>query len=267
MDLLALSKLPVEGVTGFNRRQFLKLGADLAILYALSRAARAFGIIDSSKFVWAQIIYNGRWNTRPTGGRGILLEVAKRTSVDVSLEPKGISLTDPKLRDYPFLCISGDKEIPSFSKQESLALRAYLTSGGMLFADDTKGEANGAFSKKLKKALSPVFPEKEWKRLPQDHSVFRSFYLLDRFVGRTASMPYLEGLDHEDRTPVILSGNDLLGAWARDEFGTYEHRAAPGGEAQREMAIRMGINVVLYALTVNYKKDQVHQPFILQRKR
>jgi len=257
----------VDLLAGFNRRQFLKIGTDLAILYALSRASRAFGIVQSSRFVWAQIIYNGRWNTRPLGGRGLLLEVAKRTSVDISLEPKSISLTDPNLRDYPFLCISGDKDIPSLSRQESLALRAHLTSGGTLFADDTKGEANGAFSKKLKKALSPVFPEKEWKHLPQDHSVFRSFYLLDIFVGRTASMPYLEGLDHEDRTPVILSGNDLLGAWARDEFGTYEHQAAPGGEGQREMAIRMGINVVLYALTVNYKKDQVHQPFILQRKR
>lgn len=267
MDLLTLSKLRVEGLAECDRRQFIKLGADFAILCALSRAARAFGMAEGSKFVWAQIIYNGRWNTRPTGGRGILLEVAKRTSVDISLEPKGIKLTDPQLRDFPFLCISGDKDIPSLSRQESLALRAHLTSGGMLFADDTKGDANGAFSKKLKKVLSAVFPEKEWRRLPQDHSVFRSFYLLDRFVGRTVSMPYLEGLDHEDRTPVILSSNDLLGAWARDEFGTYELQASPGGEGQRETAIRMGINIVLYALTVNYKKDQVHQPFILQRRR
>ena len=39
----------------------------------------------------------------------------------------------------------------------------------------------------------------------------------------------------------------------------------PGGEAQREMAFRTGINMVMYALTGNYKADQVHVPALLER--
>jgi len=39
----------------------------------------------------------------------------------------------------------------------------------------------------------------------------------------------------------------------------------PGGEAQREQAIRFGINVVIYAMTGNYKTDQVHVPALLER--
>ena len=39
----------------------------------------------------------------------------------------------------------------------------------------------------------------------------------------------------------------------------------PGGERQREMAIRFGINVVMYAFTGNYKTDQVHAPALLER--
>ena len=34
---------------------------------------------------------------------------------------------------------------------------------------------------------------------------------------------------------------------------------------QREMAFRFGINLVMYALTGNYKTDLVHAPALLQR--
>ena len=40
---------------------------------------------------------------------------------------------------------------------------------------------------------------------------------------------------------------------------------SPGGELQREMAFRFGINLVMYALTGNYKTDVVHAPALLQR--
>lgn len=254
-------------LTRSNRRGFLRIAFGSACAWTLFRAKGALGLGEASKFFWVQVAYNGGWNPRPTGGRGLLLEVGKRTSVDVALESRRIRLTDPHVRNYPFLCISGAGDFPPLSREEGQALRSHLTSGGMLFADDASGEDNGRFARELKSALSVIFPDKEWRRLPSDHSVLRSFYLLDRVVGRTASSAFLEGLDHEDRTPVILSRNDLLGACARDEFGAWEYQVIPGGESQRETAFRLGINIVLYALTVNYKKDQIHQPFILQRKR
>jgi len=39
----------------------------------------------------------------------------------------------------------------------------------------------------------------------------------------------------------------------------------PGGERQREMAFRTGVNIVMYALTGNYKTDLVHMPALLER--
>ena len=41
--------------------------------------------------------------------------------------------------------------------------------------------------------------------------------------------------------------------------------AREGGEEQREMARRFGVNLVMYALTGNYKTDQVHVPALLER--
>jgi len=57
----------------------------------------------------------------------------------------------------------------------------------------------------------------------------------------------------------------LAGAWAYDPFGNWEYEVFPGGATQREWAIRLGVNMVFYGLTVNYKRDQVHVPFILKR--
>ena len=68
------------------------------------------------------------------------------------------------------------------------------------------------------------------------------------------------------RLAVILSLNDLAGAVARDEFGEWEYDVGPGGEGAREMTFRLGLNVVMYALCLDYKEDQVHIPFILQRR-
>jgi hypothetical protein len=97
--------------------------------------------------------------------------------------------------------------------------------------------------------------------------VFQTFYLLRDVPGRKIVRPFLYGVDLEDLTPAIYCPNDLGGAWDGDRLGGYTHPCTPGGERQREMTYRMGVNLVMYALTGNYKKDQVHIPFILKRRR
>ncbi|HXW23028.1 MAG TPA: DUF4159 domain-containing protein, partial [Rhodomicrobium sp.] len=54
-------------------------------------------------------------------------------------------------------------------------------------------------------------------------------------------------------------------AWALDDNDQPMFATVPGGEDQREMSYRVGINIVMYALTGNYKSDQVHVPAILER--
>jgi hypothetical protein len=74
----------------------------------------------------------------------------------------------------------------------------------------------------------------------------------------------------QDRTndsvsPVIIGGNDWAAAWAIDDSGRNPYAVIPGGDRQRTLAYRFGVNLVMYALTGNYKGDQVHVPAILQR--
>jgi hypothetical protein len=76
----------------------------------------------------------------------------------------------------------------------------------------------------------------------------------------------LEAVMHGDRAAVIYSRHDLAGALERDAVGNHTYGVVPGGERQRETAIRLGVNLVLYALCLDYKDDQVHAPFIMRRR-
>ena len=105
--------------------------------------------------------------------------------------------------------------------------------------------------------------------VPENHVITKSFYLLDTFPGRySGGRIYVEqgeGSSESEVSPVIIGSHDWAGAWATSEDGFYRFPVVPGGELQREMAFRSGVNLVMYVLTGNYKADQVHIPAILER--
>lgn len=250
-----------------RRREFIRLALDVG-LWALSlgipRLCPAMG--EASKFVFAQLEYRGgNWNPRPRAARRLVWELVKRTSIEANLNIVSVKPHETLLFEYPFLYMAGDEEFESFNEAERENLRRYLEFGGTLLADDTLGKPGFGFDKSLRREIAYLFPGKDFARLPEDHAVYRSFYLINQQGGRILANPYLEGLNIEGRTVVIYSQNDLGGAWAKDTLGNWEYEVFPGGEPQRAIAFRLGINIVLYALTGDYKLDQVHLPFILRR--
>lgn len=209
----------------------------------------------------------GTWNPRPTGLSRLAWEIRKRTSIAVDLEVRPVEATDEALFQYPFLVWQGLSGFPTLSPAAIANLRQYLSKGGTLLVDVSDGRATGPFANAVRAELERIFPEQKLTHVPVDHVLYKSFYLLDRHGGRVPTQPFLEGMFVEGRLAVILSANDLAGAMARDEFGQWEYDVGPGGEATREVTFRLGINLMMYALCLDYKEDQVHIPFILQRRR
>jgi hypothetical protein len=237
---------------------------------ALLSARRAFALGDHSKFTIAQLaVTGGNWDPRPTALRRLLWEVDKRTSVDTALESVQVKLEAEKLHQTPFLCLAGDRAFAMPSDKELSTLRRFLTFGGFLLIDSAEGRVGGDFDASVRRLVDELFPRpaKGLEALPADHVIYKSFYLIEHAVGRLDLAPQLEGLTHDGRAAIVYSQNDLLGAWARDNYGTWENECYPGGERQREMAFRMGVNLVMYALCLDYKTDQVHVPFIMKRRR
>lgn len=230
-------------------------------------AAPAWAFGQASAFTFAIARHGGHYDPRPSGLKRIAWEIAKRTSIEVALEPKVLDLTDPALFEHPFLVLTGDGEVPAFSDAEREALRRYLTFGGFLLVDDASGQPDGAFDRSVRRELRQVLPAAPIGRVPSDHVLFKSFYLLEGPFGRVANGTAVDGVALQGRLAVVFSPNDMQGAAARDSFGNWEYEVVPGGERQREFAVRFGINVVMYALCLDYKDDQVHVPFIMKRRR
>lgn len=249
-------------------RRGLLVGAGLAGLASLL-PRRSLAIGASSKFRFGQLQLGPSWNPRPAALRRLAWELEKRTSVEVELEAAKVSLGSEKLHETPFLYLAGDRafDLPATSSVE--ALRRYLTFGGFLLIDSAEGSTDGAFDQSVRKLMDAVFPRpsKNLEIVPPDHVAFKSFYLLERPLGRLAISPALEGITRDGRLVAGYVANDLGGAWARDDFGNYDFPCEPGGEQQRELAFRFGVNLAMYALCLDYKTDQVHVPFIMKRRR
>ncbi len=230
-----------------------------------SRRALAFG--DSARFIPALAQHGGRWNGRLSGLRRLAWELQRRTSVEVVTDARAIALDSPKLFEHPFLYLGGEGELPALRGEEVENLRRYLTFGGFLLADANDGSDGNGFDKGFRREIARVLPKSPLTPVPLSHVVFKSFFLLDSAPGRLLLKPQLESCNVGKRAAVIYTQNDLAGAWNRDEGGDYEFEVSPGGEAQRELAFRTGINVCMYALCLDYKDDAVHLPLIMNKRR
>ncbi len=246
-----------------TRRRFVKTVALAAP--ALPSLAHAIGAPTS--FSIGRLKWNGDWNPRPNAARRIMAEVSRATSVETSDAPIDLEADDGKIFEVPFLYLAGSGEFPAFSTKERENLGRFLRFGGFLLVDNGSGEPDGAFDHGFRREMQALLPEAPVAKLDEDHSIFRSFFLLNRVVGRVAVRNYLEGVTLADWTPVVYTSNDLGGALERDPFGNYRFDVTPGGEDQRSFATRLAVNLVLYSLTVNYKKDQIHVEAILRRRR
>lgn len=255
-----------------TRRQFLGhlfMAAGMLLPRASGEAGARQGTAQSrieassSPFTFAQVQYRGGdWDPHPSGPLELLKEVDRRTSIGVSFQRYPLSLDDPDLFSYPFLYLTGALDFTPFTEEELTRLRRFLSFGGFMLVNDASGYRGGPFDRRLREQVPRLFPDRELERLPFDHAVFRSYYLVRMVAGRRLVSPSLEGVTLDDWTPLIYCQNDLGGAWERGQLGNWMHECIPGGESQRFQSFMLGVNVAMYAMTENYKKDKIHIPFI-----
>jgi hypothetical protein len=216
------------------------------------------------------------------GLTGLGLYLKARTSYDPK-EPMGVNIEKDDLTFFPLLYWPMDPREQNLPPKALSKISDYMRNGGTILFDTrdlSLGSSRGPDSpgqqtlRRLigKLDLPPLQP------VPSDHVLTKSFYLLQDFPGRwDGGKVWVEALPPPDPdagpaparggdgvSPVIIGGNDWAAAWAVDSTGQ-PIADVSGGDQQREMAVRFGINVVMYALTGNYKTDQVHVPALLER--
>lgn len=206
------------------------------------------------------------------GLEGLTLILNRRTTVE-SGEPLAVDLAADDLSLLPLLYWPVAPDAPDLAPEVKERVVRYLRQGGLILFDTKDGNAllpgsDGPGAQRLRAMLDGVdLPA--LAPVPEEHALTRSFYLLQDFPGRYVGAPvWLDAGEsgvNDGVASVIIGGNDWAGAWAVDSYGSSLYPVTPGGERQREMARRFGVNLVMYALTGNYKTDQVHIPALLER--
>ena len=221
--------------------------------------------------------------TSRLGLKSLSRSLANRTSLDPG-EPVAVDPARDELAFYPLLYWPVVGSAPQPSPATVARVAAFMKNGGTIVFDtrdaltSRAGGPPTAEGLWLQHLLAGVdVPELE--PVPRDHVITKTFYLIDTFVGRYSSgETWVEALppappeqvnrparSGDSVSPIVITANDLAAGWATDPEGEPLYPLVPGGNRQRELALRGGINLVMYTLTGNYKADQVHVRDLLER--
>jgi len=207
-----------------------------------------------------------------------LLELTRvlreRTSIEAG-PPIAIDLSKDDISFYPIVYWPITKKINTLSNSITNKIQLYMKNGGLIVFDTRDQNPTNSISKtnsKAQEALKNILKSLDLPiliQVPNNHVLRRSFYLLDELPGRfTGGKIWVEATAKNSKdgvSSVLIGGNDWASAWAKDSNSKPIYSVIPGGEKQREFSYRFGINLVMYAMTGNYKADQVHIKSILKR--
>ena len=209
--------------------------------------------------------------------------ITSRTAMEPG-EPAGVDIETDELAFYPLLYWAIDDGAAMPSTAALARVDAYMREGGTVlfdtrdqFSNGLDGASTSPSTLRLRAILAnmnvpPLEP------VPADHVLTKTFYITPDFPGRYNGSPLwveatVDATNIDDRpvrtgdgvTPIMITANDLAGAWAMDASGAPLFPTIPADPMQRVYAFRAGVNIMMYMLTGNYKSDQVHVPALLER--
>ena len=217
------------------------------------------------------------------GLAGLTRFLADKTALEPAA-PAGVNIASDELAFYPLIYWPIDPTAPMPDQQAIARIDAYMQQGGTVLFDTRDQFSTGLGSndtspatRRLRDILSSLnVPPLE--PVPPDHVLTKTFFIMNEFPGRYAGSPlWVEssltaqsGANRPVRTgdgvsPIMITANDLAGAWATDANGQPMLPTVPADPMQRLWAMRGGVNIMMYMLTGNYKSDQVHVPVLLER--
>ncbi len=219
------------------------------------------------------------------GLAGLAKVLQARTAVEPG-EAYGVNIVTDEIAFFPILYWPVVATAQPLGDATLAKIDAYMKQGGMIIFDTRDYGQGVPTGQRLGRdegtPLQRLLGRLDIPRLepvPEGHVMTKAFYLMRTFPGRwDGGQLWVEAESAEDKanpgrrarrsdgvSSILVTSNDLAAAWALDESNRPIYPTVPGGEAQREQAFRTGINIVMYALTGNYKADQVHVPALLER--
>lgn len=223
-------------------KRFALVAALVGALGAVSAAAAQGGGDPPGALVLGRLHYDGGgdWYANPSALSNLAAAVRAQTAIPVAAREQAVRLDDPALWDLAYLHATGHGNL-RFAEAELPVLRRWLVQGGFLHVDDNYG-LDVAF----RREVARLFPDRPLVEVPLDHPIYA---VVHRFPEGVPKIHEHDG-DPARGYGIFVDGrlvlfyshqSDLSDGWEDPEV----HGDAP---AVREAALRMGVNLVAYAV-------------------
>ena len=194
-------------------------------------------------FAMARLHYRGGgdWYNDPSIIPNLQRFIREHTTLQTADDEVRVTLEDDKLFQCPILFMTGHGRI-RFSQEEAQRLRTYLENGGFLYADDDYG-----MDKYFREEIKKVFPDKELVELPVSHPIYHIVFDFPKGLPK---------IHEHDGKPA--QGFGIFDKGRLVVYYTYQTNISDGWadpevhgdpENLRQAALKMGTNIVIYALT------------------
>jgi uncharacterized protein DUF4159 len=220
-----------------NRLRSTTVRMVLAVLLATFCA----GGLSAAPLTVARLKYEGGdWYCDPGSLANLLREFQQRTGIATTADPAVVDLGSEDLYRYPMLYLSGHGAV-DMGEDEVVELRRFLDAGGFLWADDNYG-----LDASFRQLAARLYPEAPLARIGSEHPIYGSFYDLPglpKVHEHDGDPAQGFGVIHDERLKIFYS-------WSSDIGDGLEDPQVHGDPAEvREAAVRMAVNVMMYALT------------------
>lgn len=192
----------------------------------------------------AKMKYNGGgdWYANRTALPNLISFCNANLNTNFYAEDAVVEAGSSELFNYPFIYLTGHGNV-IFSDQEAKNIREYLIAGGFLHIDDNYG-----LDKFIRREMKKVFPESDFIELPFSHPVYSNKYKftngLPKIHEHDGKRPQGFGIIYQGRLVCYYSyETDLGNGW--EDLGVNPSDT----EESRQKALKMGANLVQYALT------------------
>ncbi|MFA4015128.1 MAG: hypothetical protein RUDDFDWM_000201 [Candidatus Fervidibacterota bacterium] len=189
------------------------------------------------------IVDKSNWDVHINRVHNVLRELNRRTKIRTLEVERKIPLKLEAIKDVPILFIYGEEAF-ELTEEEAQALREYVRLGGTIYGDSSHGPFDVSFMRQMCKVFGKRMSD--WEELPISHPVFNAFYKINAVPPGDLGEDYpILALNIDGRHAVIYSRNDYSDVICDHHPGKV---APPIPPQVKELAIRLNINIVVYAL-------------------
>lgn len=200
--------------------------------------------------------HGGDWDCDRTAMLNLAHEFEHRTGSAIPYESRNVEVANANLQQVPFLFMSGHQDF-AFSRQEKQKLEKYIKNGGYLWINDSTDIGDETYDRAVRREMSRLLPDSEWKKIPIDHPIFQGPYDLSGGYkgyrvppGDKYRQDYLEGLWIDDRLAVIYTRNDYGDGLEIDTRTNplMQSLTDLAPDEMQEASVRMGTNIAMYCI-------------------